>query len=532
MATATLEAPAAPQPKRRSKRRARIVDAVLAIGLFTIALVYRLHFPPDGLFYDDAWQAFGAAEGTLRQFFTIGQTQPGFGLELIAWTRIFGHDASTMVVPAMIAGALGPAALYLVLRRFGYALSIAFLLGASLAVCETAITYSGRVKSYTTDVLVILLLCVILPWLARKRWTPPIAAAWFVGSVAVASVSSFALLASIAAAAVLVLHARQDRKLRLISVGAQAVAVVGLFRVEQGTYNADLLEDFFKPSQAFIEFHLNPVTLGREIIEHLVRVTDVFPGGPGLVSVVCMITATVGLVAMARHGAKAIVGRFLVLMVLLAIVGTIAQRVPFGPSYSTRRVALWLAPVVAFGLAVVLQRLYRAAVARGRAQRLMFDVVAFGLAAVVLAGPIGAKRVYPAGAARATHTVMAEAGPDDVVIATRPTIYTFALEAGAPVRLTPTPSLTVGFMPKFADKRLHVIGFLTGGVKREIETALKKTDRVFVVHSLADEVGYRPYEKGLANLIKAQGFERQPHRVIGTARVSVWEHAGTEQAAG
>src|SRR6476620_10410965 len=118
MATATLEAPAASQPKRSSKRHSVIVDAVLALGLFTIALVYRLHFPKDGLFYDDAWQAFGAAEGRLAQFFTIGQTQPGFGFELIAWTRLFWHGASTMVVPALIAGALGPVALYLVLRRF------------------------------------------------------------------------------------------------------------------------------------------------------------------------------------------------------------------------------------------------------------------------------------------------------------------------------------------------------------------------------------------------------------------------------
>ena len=65
MATATLQAAAAAQPKGPSNHRSLIIDAVLAVGLFTIALVYRLHFPTDGLFYDDAWQAFGAAEGRL-----------------------------------------------------------------------------------------------------------------------------------------------------------------------------------------------------------------------------------------------------------------------------------------------------------------------------------------------------------------------------------------------------------------------------------------------------------------------------------
>ena len=162
----------------------------------------------------------------------------------------------------------------------------------------------------------------------------------------------------------------------------------------------------------------------------------------------------------------------------------------------------------------------------------MFDVVAFGLAAVVLVSPIGAKRIYPSGAALATHRVMAQAGPDDVVIITRPTMFTFALEAGSPVRMRPTPALTVGLMPKFADKRLHPIDFLSGAAKRELETALKKTNRVFVVHSLADEVGYRQYEKDLANLIAAQGFELQRQPKVGTARVSVWQRAGTGPAAG
>ena len=115
----------------------------------------------------------------------------------------------------------------------------------------------------------------------------------------------------------------RDRKIRLVSVGAQAVALVGLFTVEEGTHNSDRLADFFKPSKGFIQFHLNPLTFGREIFEHLVRVTDIFPGGPGWVSVLCMVAATAGLLVMARRGKKAIVGRFLVLMVLLAIVGAI-----------------------------------------------------------------------------------------------------------------------------------------------------------------------------------------------------------------
>ena len=93
------------------------------------------------------------------------------------------------------------------LRRFGYAVSISFLLGAALTVCETAIAYSGHVKSYTSDVLMILLLCVLLPVAGAEAVERRIAVGWFVGSIAIASFSSFTLLASIAAGAVLVFHA-------------------------------------------------------------------------------------------------------------------------------------------------------------------------------------------------------------------------------------------------------------------------------------------------------------------------------------
>ena len=385
----------------------------------------------------------------------------------MAWSRIFGHGSTTMILPAMIAGALGPAALYLVLRRFGYAVSIAFLLGAALTVCETAITYSGRVKSYTTDVLVILSLCVLLPWLAKRRWSVLIAAAWFLGSVAIASFSSFVLLATAAAAAVLVLHPQEDRKLRLLSVGAQGVALLGIVKAEDTMHNAEQLADFFKPSKAYIEFHLNPVTFGREIIEHLVRVTDIFPGGPGWVSVLCMIAATVGLVVMARRGSKAVVGRFLVSLVLLVIVGALAKRVPFGPTRETARVTLWLAPVVVFGLAVVLQRVYSSrrgaessdsrCVRCARLRARSIGAAECDRRPPGISGRWGARHAQGAGAGRSAGC--GDHHPADLVhLCAR---SWFARERAA------DSSLLVGFKPKFVDTRLHPIDFLSGAAKRE-----------------------------------------------------------------
>ncbi len=70
----------------------------------------------------------------------------------------------------MAAGVLGPALLYLALRYCGYERSIGVLLGAALAVAATDVVYSGRVKTYTIDILIVLALALIIPRLTRIRW--------------------------------------------------------------------------------------------------------------------------------------------------------------------------------------------------------------------------------------------------------------------------------------------------------------------------------------------------------------------------
>jgi hypothetical protein len=264
------------------------------------------------------------------------------------------------------------------------------------------------------------------------------------------------------------------------------------------------------------------VSFGHEIVHHLLRVMDVFPGGPGWFSVVSLLAAAVGLYLMARRGSKAVLGRFLVLMVGLALAGAIAKEVPFGPPSSVARVTIWLSPIIAFGLATVLQRAYRAAAARGNAARIGFDAIALVCSALLLVSAFGVRRLYPPGAALASRRVLAEIGPHDVVFITRPTVYTFALEANTPVQLRPTPDQIVGFVPRFADKRLHPLGSLTPATRREIGTALKGADRAFVVDSLVAPQGFKQYRDDLTKLVTSDGFILQRRKKVGTATISIW----------
>jgi hypothetical protein len=230
-------------------RRRRVViglpDALIAVALGAIAFVVRRHVPADGLFYDDAWQAFGAWKGSPSELITVGQTQPGFTAGLMAWTRVFGMGTASVVAPALIAGTLGPPLLYVALRRFGYVRSIAFLAGAALTSAEVHIAYSYHVKTYTFDVLIVLGLALAVRHLAPLRWTTATAAAWCIGAVAVGSFSSIALIGTAVAGVVLVLHPSGDRKLRASAVAVQLAALGALYLASSRTYNYKLLHGFF-----------------------------------------------------------------------------------------------------------------------------------------------------------------------------------------------------------------------------------------------------------------------------------------------
>ena len=163
------------------------------------------------------------------------------------------------------------------------------------------------------------------------------------------------------------------------------------------THNGERIVTFFDGHDAFIPFQLNLVAMVTNIIEHLGRVTAVFPGGPTWFSWLCLGVATVGLLVMARRGRHAVVGRFLILMVAIAVLGSIAEQVPFGPDSGADRVSIWLAPIVAIGLAVVLQRARRLAAEQGDTLRIGFDVVAFAVSGLLLLSAVGATRSVPGG---------------------------------------------------------------------------------------------------------------------------------------
>jgi hypothetical protein len=498
-----------------SRRNTGLVDALLALILGVVAATVRWHVPADGLWHDDAWQALGAAEGTFSELIKVGQTQPGYTAGLMVWTRLFGTSTASMVTPALVAGTLGPPALYVGLRRFGFARSIAFLVGALLSSAQIHIIYSYHVKTYTFDVLIVLGLAVAVWHLARWHWRWSTAVAWFVGSVVVGSFSSTAMLATSVAGLILVAHSNDDRWRRAAAVGAQLVLLFTLYAVFSPTYSHERIRGYFERWGGFIEFDANPVTLGKDVYDHFWNVADVFPGGiPTLV----LALAGVGLLMAARRGPLAVPARFLGLMVVVALGGSLVDVIPFGPRRAYGRLSLWLVPVMALGVCAALELARRRMSAR-TTLRAGFDALVCIAAGLVLVSSFGADHPYPAGARSAVREVMAEVGPGDAVVVTKYTPYIFALYSGTAVELHATRDRSIGFGPTFADQR--VLAHEDTTTPEQFNHFVKGIDRVYLVNAPAGS-GQAQYLFKLDLELALRGFARVSTESIGTGYVEVW----------
>jgi hypothetical protein len=504
-------------------------DFLIAVALMVTAFVLRRRgLPDDGLWHDDAATALGAVKGSLSQLLTVSFDHPGFTALLRAWWPFTGEDSLRMPYLALAAGTLSPPALYLVLCRLGFARSIGALLGAALVASEMDIIYSGRVKTYTLDVLVVLGLALLVPVLARRSWRWQFGIAWFAGAAIIGSLSAFALIATAVAGIILVLHSRSDRTVRVISVGAQLATSVVFLAAVHRTYDAEVVATYWKRElNGFLDFDLNPVRFGGEVIEHLTRVAVVYPGGPAWWATICVLAAGVGLLTFVRDGRNAIRARFLLLLALVAFAAGVLEKVPFGPKVGAPgnggRVTLWLVPVMAFGLAAILQ-LCRHRITGYSPLRVTFDVVAFGLAIAVVMTALGRDLPrYPfPGSKSATRFVEAELGKRDVVFVLPGGRYAFALDSHYPLKLRAQPSRSVGFAPQSRDQRVNYFDsfFVPDRVTEEIETALKRTHRV-IIHAAA---GGGPakwlYTLGLYRA--AMGFTVERSVAFHSARVVIW----------
>jgi hypothetical protein len=478
--------------------------------------------PRDGLFSDDAWVATGAVRGSPDQLITVGSGHVGFTGALMIWSRLIGASATALAAPALVAGVLGPGALYLMLRRFGYARSISALLGGTLAASSVHILYSGRVKTYVFDAVIVIALTLIVPRLARVRWGWAVAAAWSVGAVVVGSFSGFALAATALAGVILILHPCSDRFVRMVSVAAQGIAQLALFVAMQRSFASARLEEHQESIyDGHLEFDANPIDFGAQVLQHFRRVLVVFPGGPHWLLTVGVAAVLVGLVVASLSKREALAARFLALLLVFAFVGGVADRFPFGPSGGNalsrgERSTTWLIPMVAFGLAAVLQRVRNLSGDR-RWLRISVDATIFTIAAMVVVAALQRDTLgYPfPGTESATEFLEAELRDGDVALLAVTSLYPVALEVDSKVTLRAFPDGLVGFVPVFADHRLIAVHSLPF---EDLERVIGRADRVLVHIGIRGFVTLPPSHQ---RILDEKGFVPERSLPFGAADVVI-----------
>lgn len=521
------------EPVRVPAQARRGFDVVALLVLTGVAyLARRGGIATDGLWFDDSWVAAGAIHGQPRGLLTVGSGHPAFTALLMGVDRLGGGNLDHLGVPSLLFGVAAPPVLYLGLRSLGYERAISGLVAAALAVAPVHIRYAGRVKGYTLDTLLVLLLAVLLPYLARRTWRWPTAVAWTVGAVGLGFVSGYTLVASAAAGVVLVLHPAGDRVLRAGAVGIQAVVQAVYLRTAQSKTDLAGIEEVMESVyDGHIEFSWNPLTLAREVLKHLRRVAEVFPGAPGdhpriLAVLAVVMVAGLVLAAFVRpRRSESIAARFLLLILVLAVVGAFVDRFPFGTSNEQEvsyggRHTLWLVPALAVGLASSLHRLRGLVAGRDR-WRLGFDAVVVALACwAVVAGYQPAPPAPGVGSLTAARFVDETAGPNDVIIITNTSTFSYAIHSPSPVELRATPDHQVGFAPVFLDPRVHNVGgwaYRPAGV-RDILSWVENADRVIV---LGDGL-LAPGLEQIAGVLERTGRERTT-RSFGWSTVEIWE---------
>jgi len=267
----------------------------------------------------------------------------------------------------------------------------------------------------------------------------------------------------------------------------------------------------------------------------MARISEVHPGGSGVVLRLAALAALLGLVIGAirpRHRAEALSSRLALGLFLFAFVASLFDRFPFGPrSFSLyfpgvspgSRHSLWLAPVFALGVAVALSRIARRLTG---AAGPVFHGAALAASVAVLALGYGRPFPYPSDEApRATRVVDEWAASADAVIVADTRVYAYALHTSEAVVLVPTPTHQVGFTPAIEDERFHGLGpWSERRLAAESIGAIVEDATEVVVY---DSVIGPGSDEFVAPVMRAEGFTAVATRVFGNDVVTTWRREQT-----
>jgi hypothetical protein len=510
-------------------------DLAVVVAMLIVGYAVRRHaLPSTSLWFDDAWVVAGAMHFTPSQLIIAGSAHPGFTIALRVLDEVFSGSVGRLAYLPFVAGCIAGPCIYLWLRDLRFARSISVLLSAPVVIGTIPVLYSGRVKSYTLDVLLVLVVFAAVPRLAARTWGWPTAALWVSAAVVLGSFSGNVMLATAVAAVMLVLHPAGDRGVRIVATALQGILQLLLYMSYSRASDLAGIERFMNVYDGHVDFFANPRDFLDEVLTHMGRIAEVYPGGSGTWLRVIAVAALVGLVIGAvrpHHRAEALSSRLALTLLGLAFFASLFDRFPFGPSSFSlfgpgspgTRHSLWLVPLFALGLAVALSRI---AQRLGGAARPVFNGAAIVASIAVLVVGYARPLPYPSDKAPEAAAFVDElAESADAIIIADTRVYAYALYTDRDVVLVATPEHQVGFTPSPKDARFHGLGLWSE--RRldvdEIRAIVADADEVVVYDAL---IGPGSDER-VAPVMRAEGFTPVEQRVFGNDLVTLWRRDAT-----
>jgi hypothetical protein len=495
------------------------LEVACAAGLAgLVAVLAGGELSPPSLWLDDAWQALVVRADSLEEALRTTVSYPGYVLLLIGVLWTVGFSELTAQLPAFVIGCAVPAAFVLVMTRRGLSTPAALLGGAVLATSPILVTFTTRVKHYTLDALLAVLLLGLAWWVAddpgdSRRWTVLVlgtACATF-ASAGVAPLATAGLLA----AAVAALLARRGTATAMVSITAYLVAALVWWQVVIEPRTTGALQTFW--SDHFLRWEDGAASLAGQIVTALAELAGSLSGAPPQLVALAAVAGTA--VAVFRRLELAVLVAAPIFGALLAAALELA---PVG----TGRTDSYLLPALALAVAFGAEEVVRA---RERGDRWAHMIGPWG--------PIGAVLVITAGLAVAVDgqdtsypdqdlqplvaVVEDEAADGDPIRVHPLSQWAYALYTRYPVELVPEEEQPTGFRPVFADERVDVFEPQRAHPERYaqlVEEWVEQAPRFWLLAShLGDDLIH------LRTLIERQGWEVTWRESREDALLELWE---------
>jgi hypothetical protein len=325
-------------------------NCVVFLGLFVCAFVLRISaLPTDGYFHDDAWVAASVLHSTWAQVPWTSNTHLLFSTVLKLWSYVPGIDVNRLVWVPFFFGCLGPVMVYVTLRYVKVSLPVSLIVAGSSVFSYAHQMYSGRLKQYTLDVVLLCVTIMLVHRFYNIRWRYTTAAMWLLIAMMIAATTMHMFVAIAVAGGFMLLNIKADFKLRLATICTQATCQLFYLLFNRKTYNSSFLAEGWGGTGAYINLENNALEIVQDIFLRCREALQLV--GPDNISIgyfLLLVAISSMLYSWCRKDYSV---RYVSLLLAFLVAANIFQQIPFGGEGKLLRLNIWTIPIWALAVA-------------------------------------------------------------------------------------------------------------------------------------------------------------------------------------